>query len=169
MTSYTPRLDQWEKYFADQANYQLGKTGKKDKSKALIKNSAILGGVSTSRSTGQLSVVTSVKGKAKVPGSRGDGIVDVNMVSSAEATADQAESELRDMVKDSDPVSARIYKETVKRAASVPDSAAAQHTAKKRKVTKVTRRKSDNKGKKDQRGGGKSSQKTYSDIFSKKR
>lgn len=107
---YRPNIEQWEKYFAGQADQQL--KGKSVQKKVL--NATVKGGVSVQGQSAGLTKVGVVK--SKVPETK---TVNIEAVSPAEATVERAKSELDRVIKESTEIESEIYKETAKRSAAV--------------------------------------------------
>ena len=157
MTRYVEQIDQWEKYFKQQADYQLGKISRKDADRVIFANAAVGGGVTTlsrPRPMTKVTTATAVNGEHGQCSKQNAEPITLNITSPVEATVDQAKSEMMEAINAEEPAQVRISKETAKRAASVGDSAA-DHRPPAKKARGGNKK-----------GAKKSNTKSFNDVFS---
>lgn len=115
--SYSLNVKEWDAYFKKQAEMQKGENAWQ-KNKIVYTNASVGGGISSPMCVIGLTRVGVVK-DAPAQHSEEKEKVEVNIVSPVEVTVDQAQSELKNIIKDGDPVEASISKQTSKRASSL--------------------------------------------------
>lgn len=130
-TKFEPDNIPWKRYFVEQAEAQQGK--KSAKRSTLYTHAGVGGGLATGGAKLVLAKVGVVKTKHK-----DQDTVTVNMTSPAEATVEQAKSEMDHIIKSGDRAEAAISKQTAKRVASLPDRKAAPAKKKQKKRKTVT-------------------------------
>lgn len=122
MIQFIPHIAPWEKYFTEQADFQLRKTDKQQLNRKIYQDASVKGGIFTaSSSPNYLTKVASVK----EPNGERENFpeIEVNMTSPAEVTKQQAIAEL-DMISEDQPELSHISRETTKRAASTSGESA---------------------------------------------
>jgi len=130
-TRFQPENIPWKKYFVEQAETLQGK--KSGKKLTRYTHASVGGGLASGGAKTVLTKVSMVKTSRK-----DQDPVTVNMTSPAEATVEQAKSEIEHMIKSGDKTEAAISKQTAKRAASLKDSNSAPAKKKQKKRKTIT-------------------------------
>ncbi|NJL55646.1 hypothetical protein HC928_10930 [bacterium] len=115
--SYSTKTEEWDTYFKRQADMQKGERSWQ-KNKIVYANASVGGGISSLASIAGLTRVGLFK-DARAKTKEDNEVIEVKIVSPIEATADQAQSELENIIKEGDHAEASISKETTKRASSL--------------------------------------------------